>query len=299
MLYGSGANGKSTFLRVLGDLLGDYAVAISSEALMAAKRHSNAPRPDLMRLQGARFVTAIETEDSHRLAEAFVKGATGGDPIVARGLYQGEQQFVGTFKLWLACNHKPRIRGVDAAIWRRVRLVPFLVTIPDAEQDRELPERLRAEWPGILAWAVRGCVAWQRHGLGMPEAVRRATAAYRDEQDHVGGFLRDRCHQDPTAQVAAGLLYQAYVAWCGETGDRPVSPRGFGLDLGKRGFEDTRTRHGRYRTGLRLLEPGEAGDAYGPVTLGDAYVIKPPSARAGGSYSIPRHQASPVTKRHP
>jgi putative DNA primase/helicase len=160
-------------------------------------------------------------------------------------------------KLWLGCNHRPLIRSTDHAIWRRVRLIPFTVTIAEQDQDRDLPAKLEAEWPGILAWAVRGCVDWQREGLGTPEAVRRATQDYRDEQDPLGAFIRERCYVDPTTSVGATPLYEAYVAWCPDAGEEPVSQTSFGKTLTERGFVKKNTKHGVSRLGVRLLEPGE------------------------------------------
>jgi putative DNA primase/helicase len=134
---------------------------------------------DLARLAGARMVTAIEANFNRHLDEAKIKGMTGGDPITARVMRQNLFQFVPEFKLWLVANDRPRVRGTDDALWRRVRVIPFEVEIPKEEQDPSLPSRLRAEWPGILAWAVRGCLKWQREGLDEPNAVSQATGRWR------------------------------------------------------------------------------------------------------------------------
>src|SRR5262249_54371075 len=148
---------------------------------------------DVARLKGARFVSAIEAEDGRRLAEALIKQMTGGDTMTARFLYGEFFEFLPEFKIFLAVNHKPLIRNTDHAIWRRIRLVPFTVTIPEAERDKDLPAKLRRELSGILAWAVQGCLDWQRAGLGMPEAVKAATAEYRAEMDVLDQFLAERC----------------------------------------------------------------------------------------------------------
>jgi putative DNA primase/helicase len=158
MLYGTGANGKSTFLNAVNRMLGEYASHTPTETLLINR--SNGVRNDLARLQGARFVTAVEAEGRRQLAEAQVKQLTGGDKITARYLYQEHFEFYATFKLWLAVNHKLTIQGTDHAIWRRIRLIPFTVTIPEPERDKGLEEKLRAELPGILRWAVEGCLAW-------------------------------------------------------------------------------------------------------------------------------------------
>lgn len=165
LLYGVGANGKSTFLNVIGELAGDYGANTPAESLMV--QQNSGVRNDIARLRGVRFVTAIETEDGQRLAESLVKSLTGGDTISARFLYGEFFDFTPQFKLFLAANHKPVIKGDDYAIWRRVRLVPFEVTVPEGEQDRDLPEKLRAELPGILNWAIEGCHEWIAQGCGL------------------------------------------------------------------------------------------------------------------------------------
>ncbi|GAF75138.1 unnamed protein product, partial [marine sediment metagenome] len=190
--YGTGANGKSTELTAIQDTLGgDYAQHMPTETVLT-KRQASIPN-DVARLKGARFVTAIEAEAGRRLAEALVKQLTGGDRVTARLLYSEYFEFTPTHKLYLAVNHKPVIRGTDHAIWRRIRLIPYDVTIPDEDQDKHLSDRLAAEREGILAWLVRGCLEWQRDGLGMPDAVRKATASYRSEMDVLGEFIADCC----------------------------------------------------------------------------------------------------------
>ena len=155
---------------------------------------------DVARLKGARLVNARETEEGKRLAEALVKEMTGGDTITALFLRQEYFDFKPEFKIFLAANHKPVIRGTDLAIWRRIRLIPFTVTIPAEEQDRRLGRKLEAELSGILAWAVRGCQAWQREGLGMPAAVKAATEAYRAESDLLAAFLAECTAEDERAK---------------------------------------------------------------------------------------------------
>lgn len=235
LLYGTGDNGKSTLLRTVIDLFGDYGTWTPTQTLLA-KRYEGIEN-DLARLKGARLVGAVETGDGRRLAEALVKQMTGGDGITARFLYSEYFTFTPEFKLFLATNHKPEIRGTDWATWRRVRLVPFTVAIPEAEQDGELPEKLRAEFPGILSWLVDGVLAWQRDGrLGQPDAIRQATAEYRASMDVVGGFLADRCESNPRAWAKAGDLYRAYLEWCEEGKEDAVSQRKFGEALGERGY---------------------------------------------------------------
>ena len=140
-------------------------------------------------------------------------------------------EFLPEFKLWLAANHKPVIRGTDLAIWRRVKLVPFNVTIPERKRDPDLPARLRDELAGVLAWAIEGCRSWQSEGLGTCEAVEASTAAYRTDMDVLGDFVRDRCVLGATEEVRKKDLYQAYVKWCDDTGERPMAHRTFSRRL--------------------------------------------------------------------
>jgi putative DNA primase/helicase len=252
ILFGGGSNGKSTFSETVRALLGDYAQQTPVDTLMI--KHGQTIPNDVARLRGARLVTASEAEEGQRLAESLVKAMTGGDALAARFLHAEWFEFVPVFKLWLHTNHKPTIYGTDLAIWRRIRLVPFTVTIPPDEQDRDLGRKLQAELPGILAWAVQGCLAWQRDGLGAPEEVTQATQDYRAEMDKLGGFLSDCCVLDAKAQAQAGDLYQAYKDWCEANGEREVSGTRFGRQLAERGFEKERdnTGHVAY-VGIGLL----------------------------------------------
>lgn len=163
-------------------------------------------------------------------------------------------EFHPTHKVWLAANHKPVIRGTDHAIWRRVKLVPFTVTISDAEQDKDLPEKLKTELPGILNWAMKGCRKWQRDGLGEPDAVRTATGEYRQDMDLIGEFIRQRCVVGDDHEVGATKLFKAYREWCDENGERPANQTVFGTRLNERGIGRRNTKHGVRRVGIALLE---------------------------------------------
>jgi putative DNA primase/helicase len=257
LFYGTGANGKSTFLETLRNLLGeDYARQIRTETLMDINR-SNGPTEDLARLKGARFVSARETEEGKRLAEALVKELSGGDTVTARFLYSKSFEYRPTFKLFLGANHKPVITGTDYAIWRRIHLVPFKVTIPREEQDRRLIHKLAAELDGILAWAVRGCLAWQRDGLGTPAAVAEATAAYRAESDVLAGFLAECCVTDNAkATIQATPLFKAWESWAKSKNEDPKNSTWFGRQMAERGFEKEVARGTRltYYRGLSLVE---------------------------------------------
>ena len=211
MLYGSGANGKTTFLEAVRDLLGDYGQQAPAETFL--ERRDSIPN-DVARLRGARFVAATETGEGRRLNEVLVKRMTGGDTLAARFMRSEWFEFRPQFKAWLATNHRPDVRGTDEAIWRRIRLVPFTVTIPEAERDPKLPDKLRAELPGILAQAVAACLAWHEHGLPKADAVTAATEEYRSDNDVIGRFLDDCCVLDNSAKAKAGDLYNRYAYWC-------------------------------------------------------------------------------------
>jgi putative DNA primase/helicase len=212
---------------------------------------------DLLSVAGARFVSVIEPDLGRRLAEGLVKALTGGEAVSVKKLYADIFKIRPGFKVFLSTNHRPVIRGTDHAIWRRIRLIPFDVVIPDAEQDRTLGDKLRAEAPGILRWAVEGCLAWQREGLGLPDEVRTATARYRADMDGLGEFLRERCIVEPGASVAASDLYGAYRAWAAEVGEQPVSQKALNLELTERDLRAWRTMRARGWAGIRLATPLE------------------------------------------
>lgn len=250
ILYGTGSNGKTTFLETIAALMGDYAQATAAETLLV-KRWGGISN-DLAKLRGARLVTAAEVGEGRRLAEGLVKQLTGGDTITARFLYRDFFDFRPVFKLFLASNHKPRIRGTDHAIWRRIKLIPFTVTIPEGEQDKHLAEKLRGELPGILNWALLGCLAWRHSGLGEPEEVRSATAAYRAEMDVLAAFLADCCELGEDKQARAAALYLVYKDWCDDNGEKALSGTTFGRQLRERGFAKHHDRHGSVYAGLSL-----------------------------------------------
>lgn len=263
ILHGSGANGKSVLLEVLGRMLGAYAKQAAPDLLLA-KTQDRHPT-EVADLFGARLVTAIETSEGRRLAEALVKQMTGGDKMKARFMRQDFFEFDATHKLWLATNHKPQVRGTDFAIWRRIRLIPFEVTIPKEEQVKGLAGKLLAEEsPGILAWMVQGCLAWQREGLTPPSKVIDATEAYREEMDVLAGFLDECCeiNQDPRkAQLfttTAKELYEVYKQWCDRNGEHPETQQSFGMRLTERGLEREKGRYGWSWKGIRVLPQQEA-----------------------------------------
>jgi P4 family phage/plasmid primase-like protien len=222
VLWGRGSNGKSTILLALQDVFGsDYAMKAAAELLMFQKNPGSTT--ERMTLFRKRLVVAIETEEGRRLNETMVKELTGGDPIRGRRMREDDWQFDPTHTVFLATNHKPVIRGTDWGLWRRTKLVPFTVTVPDRTADKTVPERLRGEREGILAWCVRGCLAWVEKGLQEPESVIQATQSYRDEQDILGAFLNEHTISNPKGKVQASALYERYKVWADASSEFKVS----------------------------------------------------------------------------
>lgn len=248
--HGPGANGKSTFLDVLSRICGSYCTTASSNTFM--QRKPEALSNDLARLWGARVVLSVETGEDRRLDESFVKWTTGGDRVVARFLYRENFEFRPTFKVWLACNHRPLIRGSDAGIWRRIRLIPFMQTFAGVRCDRHLGQKLESELPGILAWAVQGYAEWQKGGLGMTQAVHAATKSYRSDMDLFGQFLFDRCIRGDALEAKAGDLYVSYRRWAETAGERVQSQRWLGLRLSDSGFATRKSNGVKYWRGIGL-----------------------------------------------
>ena len=232
--HGTGANGKSTLSETVLALLGDYGKQ-AAPGLLTVKRGETHPT-EIADLAGARFVASLEVDEGRRLAEALTKWLTGGDRVKARFMRGDFFEFAPTHKLWLSANHKPTVFGVDVAVWRRIRLIPFNVVIPAEEQDRNLPAKLRTELPGILNWALEGCLTWQRDGLNPPPEVVTATDEYRAEQDTIAAFLADCCTLGDDKKASAQDLYVAYRQWCQENGEDPMPQRRFGRRLTDRGL---------------------------------------------------------------
>jgi P4 family phage/plasmid primase-like protien len=238
-LYGTGANGKSVFINTLRAIWGDYAVVAPMEMFIETKydRHPT----ELAHLRGARLVVAYETERGRRWAESKIKAMTGGDPITARFMRQDFFTYAPQFKIVIAGNHKPSLRGVDDAISRRLHLIPFTVTIPPEERDRDLADKLKSEWPGILYWAIEGCTEWQKIGLAPPAAVQSASQAYFGEEDTLGTWIDEQCAVDKAYSESSSTLFRDWKSWADAAGERPGSQKAFSQNLEKRGF---RREHG-------------------------------------------------------
>ena len=257
-LYGTGRNGKSTFLDVIRELFGDYARNIQPETIMI--KNNNGINSDIARLKGARLVTTVEPNEGLRLNEGLLKQLTGGDIITARKLYAEEFEFKAEFKLFMATNHKPIIRGTDLGIWRRVHMIPFTVVIPENEVDRQLTEKLMQELDGIFVWALRGVAMYHKEGLKMPYAVEKAVDEYKKEMDVVSKFL-DECTEKAFAKsVKASDLFKAYMEWCDINSEYKMSNTKFGKEITQK-YEKIKKRDSYYYVGLNFI--GEWANKYG------------------------------------
>ncbi|AEF83780.1 conserved hypothetical protein [Treponema primitia ZAS-2] len=250
ILYGSGANGKSTFLNTLMYILGDYALTTTTETFM--KRNNEQTTNDIARLRGARFVTTTELDQGRRLSEPLIKQITGNDKVTARFLYGEYFSYTPTYKIFMGTNHKPIIKGTDFGIWRRIKLIPFTTRIEADKQDKHLEEKLRAEAPGILNWLLEGAYRWLKEGLIVPEAVLAATDDYKGEMDVIGNFLKECCIQSPGVSIRIRELFKAYQEWCEQNNERAVSERLLSFRLKEMGFNRIRSAEARYWSGIML-----------------------------------------------
>jgi putative DNA primase/helicase len=248
VLWGNGRNGKTTLLTAVGEVLGeDYATAAPPDLLLAQRDDSHPTA--LADLFGRRLVVCQETGQGRRLNESLVKWVTGGDKIRARRMREDYWQFAPTHKVFLVTNYRPDIVGCDEGIWRRIQLVPFLATFLPGQADELLPQKLRGEYPGILAWLVRGCLEWQRVSLSPPAEVVASTRRYREEQDTIARWAQECCVIGEALSSTAAALYASFVAWFSTQGEgKPVSQKSFGQQLGQHGYRgsggDARRYHG-------------------------------------------------------
>lgn len=263
--WGGGANGKSTLLGTMQHVLGEYA-GTAAPGLLIQRGGSEHPT-GLADLQGRRLVIVSETGEAGKLNEEQVKALTGGDTITARRMRQDFFQFQPTHQLILQTNHRPRVTGNDEGIWRRLRLVPFAVTVPAERRNHALPDELRAEADGILVWALEGWGKYQASGMNTPGKVKAATAEYRDASDQIGAFLSECTEGGDLCSTAAGQLYRAYSEWCKDSGDRPRPQREFGMRLSERGFENFQSSGVRKWRGLMLAV--DAADNYMRISRGN------------------------------
>jgi putative DNA primase/helicase len=260
VLFGGGSNGKSTFVDVILNLLGDYGSQIKTEVLLESRYEQKDYH--VAALRGKRLVAAVESNMNRRLAVGLLKQATGMDRMTGRYPYGRAFEFYPEFKLWLSTNHRPKIDDPTESIWRRIHAVPFAVHFKKPENvppdykgplvDKTLPEQLKGELPGILNWALEGCAEWQRQGLDPPQSVLDATRQYRREEDVLGTFLEDCCNIGEHLSETSTMLYKRYKEWCEENGEKTVSQIALGRLLSDRGFSSDRSSIGRYWQGLEL-----------------------------------------------
>ncbi|WP_018263402.1 phage/plasmid primase, P4 family [Methylobacterium sp. WSM2598] len=252
-VYGPGGNGKSVFLNVLTGILAEYAKTAAIDTFTASKGDKHPT--DMAMLRGARLVTASETEEDKAWAEAKIKQLTGGDPVTARFMRQDFFTFQPAFKLTIVGNHQPMLRNVDDAARRRFNIVPF--TRKPERPDPQLEEKLKAEWPAILRWMVKGCLDWQHNGLVRPVSVAAATEAYFIEQDLLGQWLAEQCivrPGDPHCWDRIADLYASWSNYARAAGDEPGTVKAFGPAMRRRGFQDKRTAHAKGLMGVRLRQ---------------------------------------------
>ena len=234
--HGAGGNGKGTFINTLSSILGDCATVAGMETFTASKgdRHPT----DIASLHGARLVTAQETEKGRAWNEVRINALTGGDPISARFMRQDPFTFKPIFKLMIAGNHKPSLKSVNDAARRRFNIIPFIHK--PASPDKQLPDKLKAEWPGILRWCIEGCLEWQRQGLNPPAIVRGATETYFDEQDTFAQWLDECCDTGAIKSDTAAALFASWKAWAERNGEVAGDSRDFTQAMLKGGFEQVR-----------------------------------------------------------
>lgn len=259
-LLGDGANGKSVLVETIRYVLGGFTAAADIETFVN-RENQRGPSNDLARLAHVRLVASSEPEEGAALAEGFLKSITGGETITARFLFREHFEFQPQFKLWISTNVRPKVRGTDNGIWRRIRLIPFRVTFPEERQDQQLLQTLRGEATGILAWIIRAAVDWYERGLPLCDSVRAATQEYRSEQDIFGQFLADRCSigAGPIYEVKAADLYRAYLGWAADNGEKPWTHRAVSRHLHAKGFNRRKTGGNTVWTGVRLSDGSEDG----------------------------------------
>lgn len=254
ILNGRGRNGKSVFSNVVSDIAGNYAKQMNVQTIVAKKNQSGSANSDIARLEGARIVTSSELNEGDRFDESLVKQLTGGDKILARFLYGSEFEYKPKFKIWMATNHLPIIRGTDDGIWRRIKIIPFNIQIPKEKVDKRLEYKLKAEYTGILNWIVQGAIMWQQEGLEDPEAVRQVIENYRAEMDPLDAFLEECCTTGQNYSIKAREMYDAYHEWAKESEEYKMSMTKFGREMSKKLLR-VKKRDGWCYVGLKLKEP--------------------------------------------
>ena len=252
ILHGNGRNGKSVFLDIITEIMGSYTTNIQPQTLMVKPQQGSA-NSDVARLDGARLVTTTEPNDGMRFDEGLVKQMTGGDKVTARFLYGDEFDYFPQFKIWMATNHKPIIRGTDDGIWRRLAVIPFTVQIPENKVDRQLKNKLKREMKGILNWAVEGYQEWKRIGLNEPQVIKDQRITYRTEMDAVELFIEECCVRKDGEREKASNLYGIYKSWAKDNEQYLMSSTKFGREMSNK-FQKI-TSNGVHYVGIKLKHP--------------------------------------------
>jgi putative DNA primase/helicase len=251
LCYGEGSNGKSVFLDVISRMMGDYSMNAQVETLLERKFGTSNYTSDLARLKGARFTTTGENNEGSKINEGLVKQLTGGEKITARFLYGKEFEFYPNFKIWLATNHKPIIRGSDNGIWRRIISIPFLYKVPEGQRDKDLVFKLEQEIPQILAWAIKGGLMWQKEGLKLPSVIEKSNKDYQNEMDIIATFIDENAELLEGETTSAKELYEEYEKWAKVSNEYVMSSTRFGREISKR-FQKVRKTYGWVYLGIRL-----------------------------------------------
>jgi len=254
ILHGSGDNGKTLFINAVMAVLGDYAASTAMDTFIV--NNPGAPGNDIMRLKGSRLAMASEAEKQFTLAEAKIKRLTGNDKYTARLLYKEPIDFYPEFKIFLLTNQIPKFSVTDVALMNRIHLVPFAVTIPKDQQDKDLLDKLKQEASGILNWAIRGCLLWQAEGLRPPKAVIAALEDYRLDVDVVARFIEECCMLVPAAKVGVNQLHNAYKEWCATYELDALGRKGFTDAVSARGFQKARAAGSVMWSGINITEQG-------------------------------------------
>ena len=264
LLYGDGANGKSTVLNIINDIFSDYHARVQTETLMDTERKGSNASPDIARLAGTRIVTAVESKQSRALAEGLIKQLTGDDEITARHLNRENFEFKPKFKLFLAVNHLPTIKGQDFGIWRRIKEVPFNARFEGKNDDKQLKYKLKLEYEGILNWIVEGCYLWQNEGLGTCQTIQETTNRYKCDQDNLSDFKFDCCLIGNNFTIGSSKLYEAYRDYETTRGNmRTMSQKNFANYLNEGGFKTKHNRDGNYFIGITLKLSVNVNDVKG------------------------------------
>ncbi len=301
IMYGDGANGKTTLVETMMHILGDYAKSAAPDLLL--QKRSESHPTGVADLMGTRFVSSVEVDDGRKMNEAQVKRLTGRDTVKARFMKQDFFDFSPSHKLFMAVNHRPEIQGMDKGIWRRIRLIPFEVEIPEEQQDQKLLDKLTEEASGILAWAVRGCLQWQQLGLGMPAVMKAANQAYQKESDVIGRFFEDCCEIGKRYETRAGKLYDLFREWCDRNRERGYAANKFGQLVGKQNnLQKVRKRLNKKSCyvwqGIGLVsDTGENGSVSKSDTLKNSNHIKDSKDSKRRAVSDPRVNSKEMTSR--